>query len=75
MGQTVQAAQKANGGIAMPLLKVLLVVVALAVIGWSVVTIDLPNGRYYWIAIEAVVAVLLIPVAIGNLKRLFGGGR
>jgi hypothetical protein len=58
---------------AMALLKVLLVVLALAAIGYSIVAIDLPNQKYYWIAFEVVVAILLIPVAIGGLKSLFGG--
>ena len=69
----VQAAQKTNGGIVMPLLKVLLILAALAGIGFSIATIDLPNKNYYWIAFEVVVIALLIPVAVGNLKRLFGG--
>ncbi len=57
----------------MALLKVILIIAALIGIGYSVATIDLPNKNYYWIAFEVVVAVLLIPVAIGNTKRLLGG--
>jgi hypothetical protein len=57
----------------MAILKVLGVVVAWAVIGYAIVTIDLPKEKYFWIAFEVVVAALLIPIVIGNLKRLFGG--
>ncbi len=57
----------------MAILKVLLIVGALIGIGYSVAMIDLPNKNYYWIAFEVVVAILLIPVAIGNVKRLLGG--
>jgi hypothetical protein len=64
-----------NGSMAMAILKVLLIVAALAGIGFSVVAIDLPNGNYYWVAFEVVVALLLVPVAISNLKVAFGGKR
>jgi hypothetical protein len=57
----------------MAILKVLLVVAALIGIGFSIITIDLPNKNYYWIAFEVVIGALLIPVAIDNLKRSFGG--
>ncbi len=59
----------------MAILKVLLIVAAVAGIGYSVVAIDLPSKNYYWIAFEVVVALLLIPVAISNLKTAFGGKR
>lgn len=57
----------------MAILKVLLVVLALCAIGYSIVMIDLPHEKYYWIAFEVVVAILLIPVAIGGVKSIFGG--
>jgi hypothetical protein len=58
---------------AMALVKLLLVILAFCAIGYSVVMIDLPNGKYYWIAFEVVVALMLIPVAIDSTKRMFGG--
>ncbi len=75
MSQPAQTVRKANGGIAAPLLKVLLYVAALIGVGYSMVTIDLPNQNYVWMVAEAVVAVLLIMGVIGNLKRVFRGGR
>ncbi len=75
MSDAQKTIQQQGGGIIMPLLKVLLVVVALFVIGWSVVTIDLPNARYFWIVFEVVVALLLIPVAINSIRQMFGGKR
>lgn len=56
----------------MAILKVLLIVAALVGIAFSVVAVDLPNKNYYWIAFEIVVALLLIPVAISNLKAIGG---
>lgn len=71
----VQAAQKAKGGIVMPILKVLLSIATIGFIGFWLVTKELPNAgsflSYFWIALEIVVAILLIPVVINNLKRLF----
>ncbi|MFZ1109771.1 MAG: hypothetical protein WAN43_15670 [Rhodomicrobium sp.] len=58
---------------AMALLKVLLVVAFFIGIGYWIAVYDLPNRNYYWIAFEVVIAILLIPVAIGNLKRVLGG--
>jgi hypothetical protein len=56
-------------------LKVLLSIAAIVFIGFWVVTRDLPQGNYFWSAFEVVVAVLLIPVVISNVKRLFSGKR
>jgi uncharacterized membrane protein YqjE len=75
MGQPVQTAQKANGSIAVPLLKLLLVVVALGALSFSLITIDLPNKNYLWIVAEIVVAVLLVQAAVGYLRRISGGRR
>ncbi len=73
MGQPAQTAQKTNGSIAVPLLKLLLIVVAFAALGFSFIVIDLPNKNYLWIVAELVVAVLLIQAFIGNAKRAFAG--
>jgi len=75
MSQPAQTVQKANGSIAAPLLKLLLIVVALVALGFSLITIDLPNKNYLWIVAEIVVAVLLIQAAVTNLRRVFGGKR
>ncbi len=75
MSQPAQTVQKANGSIALPLLKLLLMVVALIALGFSMIMIDLPNKNYLWIVAEIVVAVLLVQGAIGNLRRIFGGKR
>lgn len=75
MSQPAQTVQKANGSVAVPLLKLLLIVVALMALGFSMITIDLPNKNYLWIVAEIVVAVLLIQAAVTNLRRVFGGKR
>ena len=75
MSQPAQTVQKANGSVAVPLLKLLLIVVALIALGFSMITIDLPNKNYLWIVAEIVVAVLLIQAAVTNLRRVFGGKR
>jgi len=75
MSQPAQTVQKANGSIAVPLLKLLLIVVALGALGFSFIIIDLPNKNYLWIVAEIVVAVLLILAAVSNLRRVFGGKR
>ncbi len=75
MSQPAQPAQKANGSIAVPLLKLLLVFVAFGALGFSFIAIDLPNRNYLWIVAEIVVAVLLIQAAIGYLRKIIGGGR
>ena len=70
MSQPAQTAQKANGSIAAPLFKLLLVIVALGALGFSLITIDLPNKNYLWIAAEIVVAVLLVQGGLGYLRRI-----
>ena len=75
MGQSAQTAQTANGGLAIPLLKLALIAAALIALSYSMVTIDLPNKNYFWIAAEIVVAILLIQAFITNLRRIFGGKR
>ncbi len=73
MAGSAQTAQKANGSLAVPLLKLLVIVVALGALGFSFVMIDLPNRNYIWIVAEIVVAVLLVQAFISNVKRTFGG--
>ncbi len=73
MAGSAQTAQKANGSIAVPLLKLLVIVSALGALGFSFVMIDLPNKNYIWIVAEIVVAVLLVQAFISNAKRAFGG--
>ena len=73
MAGPAQTLQKANGSIAIPLLKLLLIVVAIGALGFSFVVIDLPNKNYIWIVAEIVVAVLLVMSFISNIKRIFGG--
>jgi len=75
MGQPAQAVQKANGSIALPVLKLLLIVAALVAIGFSMIVIDLPNKNYLWIGAEVVVAVLFIMSGVSYLKQIFGGKR
>ena len=71
MGQPAQTVQKTNGSIALPVLKLLLMIVALVALGFSMIAIDVPNKNYLWIAAEIVVAVLLIQGAISNIRRIF----
>ncbi len=73
MAGPAQTAQKENESIVLPILKLLLIVVALGALGFSLVMIDLPNKNYVWIAIEIVVAVLLAMAFVGKVKRIFGG--
>ena len=73
MAGPAQTLQKANGSIAIPLLKLLLIVAAIGALGFSFVVIDLPNKNYIWIVAEIVVAVLLVMSFISNVKRIFGG--
>ena len=75
MGQPAQAVQKTNGSIALPVLKLLLMIVALIALGFSMISIDLPNKNYLWIVAEVVVAVLLIQGVVSNIRRIFGGKR
>ena len=75
MSEPAQTVQKANGSVALPVLKLLLTIVALGALGFSLITIDLPNRNYLWIVGEIVVAVLLVQSAIGNVRRIFGAGR
>ena len=75
MVQSAQTVQKTNGSIALPVLKLLLVVAALIAIGFSMILIDLPNKNYIWIGAEVVVAVLFIMSAVSYLKQIFGGKR
>ncbi len=72
MSGTAKTIQASNAGVAMPLLKVLLTIAAIGFIGFWVATHDLPAGNYLWSAFEVVVAILLIPVVISNVKRLSG---
>jgi hypothetical protein len=62
-----QPAQTAHGSIALPVLKLLLIVVALITLGFSMITIDVPNKNYLWIVAEIVVAALFIQSAVSNL--------
>jgi hypothetical protein len=79
MSETAKTIQNSNAGVVMPLLKVLLSIAAIALIGFWAVTKELPNATsffgYFWVTLEFVVAILLIPVVITNLKRIFGGKR
>jgi len=50
-------------------------IVALAALSFSMITIDLPNKNYLWIVAEIVVAVLLVQRAVSNIRRIFGGKR
>ena len=75
MGQPAQTVQKTNGSIALPVLKLVLIVAALVAIGFSMIVIDLPNKNYLWIGAEVVVAVLFITSAVSYLKQIFGGKR
>ena len=75
MVQPAQTVPKANGSIALPILKLLLMIVALIALGFSMIAIDLPNKNYLWIAAEVVVAVLLIKSVVSNIRRTFGGKR
>ncbi len=75
MSQSANTIEKQNGSVAVPLLKVVLVLVALAALGFSMVTIDIPNQNYVWIVVEIAVAVLLIQSGVSNLRRVFGGKR
>ncbi len=79
MSETAKTIPGSNAGIMMPLLKVLLAIAAIVAIGFWLVTKELPNAgswsSYFWIVMEIVVAILLIPVVINNLKRLFSGKR
>jgi len=72
MSESANAIPQKNGSIVAPLLKIALVVVALIALGYSLVTIDVPNRNYVWIVVEIAVAVLLIQSAISNLRRVFG---
>ncbi len=75
MGQPVQTVQKTNGSIALPVLKLLLMIVALVALSFSLIAIDLPNKNYLWMVAEIVVAVLLIQGAVSNTRRIFWGKR
>ncbi len=77
MSEAAKTIPNSNAGIVMPLLKVLLTIAAIVLIGFWVVTKELPNAgsvlSYFWVVLEIVVAILLIPVVIKNVKRLFSG--
>ncbi len=79
MSGTAKTIQDSHAGVAMPLLKVLFTIAAIVFIGFWVVTQELPNAgsiySYFWVVLEVVVALLLIPVVIVNLKRLFSSKR
>ena len=75
MSQPAQPARKANGSVALPILKLLLIVAALIAIGFSMIAIDLPNKNYLWIGAEIVVAVLFIMSAVSYIRQIFGGKR
>ncbi len=76
MSETAKTIQGSNGGVVMPLLKVLLSIAAIVFISFWVATKEIPNAgsfvSYFWIILEIVVAISLIPVVINNVKRLFG---
>ena len=73
MSQPVQTAQKTNGSTGIALVKLALILAALTALGFSLITIDVPNKNYLWIAAEIVVAGLLIQAAIGNFRRILRG--
>ncbi len=79
MSETAKTIQGSSAGVVIPLLKVLLSIAAIVFISFWVVPKEIPNAgsfvSYFWIILEIVVALLLIPVVINNLKRLFSGKR
>ena len=73
MSQPAQTVQKTNGSTGLALVKLALVSAALIALCFSLITIDVPNRNYLWIAAEIVVAALLIQAAIGSIRRIFRG--
>lgn len=71
MSQPAQTVQKTNGSVGIAILKLVMILVALGAFGYSMATIDLPNKNYIWMAVEVLVALLLIQSAIGIIRRLF----
>ncbi len=58
---------------AVAILKVLGVIAFWIGIGYWIYAHDLPERNWFWIAFEVVIAITLIPVAAGNMKKMFGG--